>query len=326
MIDIKNALQDPLLHIGLGLLNQPTFGQGLASGFQSYQGATMQALQQKLMNEQLKQSQARNELGGIFAQQGNLVQTPEQKQAQLSSALAAAGEVPSAIQLLGDEPSKWINAGDRLIEIDSQGPTGQEVPIGAKPEALGQKRDRNAKLELSLADDYHRVSAPFIDVQSAYERVKTALKSATTSAASTLAAGTSFMKMLDPGSVVRESELGMALSATGAWDRATNYFYRLQNGGVLTKRQQDDFSNITDRIYEAALSVQKKVNDTYTNRAKNYGLNPENIVTNYNFRKLNNKANAGRNPGNNKTNAFKPIKRRRTERAASKPDLMDILR
>lgn len=142
----------------------------------------------------------------------------------------------------------------------------------------GNTAKRAVDLEMKLADDYRTQSKNFKDVSEAAKRVNSALATASTSPAATLAAATSFMKLLDPGSVVRESELGMALAATGALDRAANYFNTIQRGQVLTPNQVADFRNITNQVFSAAAQAQREVDADYTNRASQYQLNPANIV------------------------------------------------
>jgi len=143
-------------------------------------------------------------------------------------------------------------------------------------EAAKIKGDRDT--EMKIADDYRAQSKTFKEVSDAYKTINATLDKATTSAAATLAGATKFMKLLDPGSVVRESELGMALAATGAFDRATNYVNTLKFGKVLTKAQAADFKNITAQIYNAAQTQQKAIDANYTQQAKTYGLRPEMIV------------------------------------------------
>lgn len=143
-------------------------------------------------------------------------------------------------------------------------------------DAAGIQRDQAT--EMKLGDDYRAQSKDFKAVNDAYRQINSTLDKATTSPAATLAAATKFMKLLDPGSVVRESELGMALAATGVIDRATNYFNTLQSGKVLTKNQVQDFKNITQQIYGAAQSGQQALDANYRNQAKAYNLRPEMIV------------------------------------------------
>lgn len=140
---------------------------------------------------------------------------------------------------------------------------------------------RDQTIEMKLGDDYRAQSKNFKEVSDAYRQINSTLDKATTSPAATLAAATKFMKLLDPGSVVRESELGMALAATGVFDRATNYFNTLQSGKVLTPNQVADFKNITGQIYKAAQTGQQQIDASYTKQAQTYKLRPEMIVQDF---------------------------------------------
>ena len=137
---------------------------------------------------------------------------------------------------------------------------------------------RDQDTEMKLADDYRNQSKAFKETSDAYKQLNATLDKATTSPAATLAGATKFMKLLDPGSVVRESELGMALAATGVLDRASNYVQHLKLGKVLTPAQVADFKNITRQIYAAAQDGQRAIDGDYRNRAKTYGLRPEVII------------------------------------------------
>lgn len=133
-------------------------------------------------------------------------------------------------------------------------------------------------VEMKLSDDYRNQSKAFKEVADAHKQITATLDKAATSPAATLAAATKFMKLLDPGSVVRESELGMALAATGVIDRMTNYHNTLLRGKVLTPQQVQDFKNITSQIYQAAQQQQQQIDGNYRNQAKTYGLRPEMVV------------------------------------------------
>lgn len=146
----------------------------------------------------------------------------------------------------------------------------------ATRDAANTQRDQST--EMKLGDDWRSQSKDFKAVGDAYKQISATLDKSTTSPAATLAAATKFMKLLDPGSVVRESELGMALAATGVFDRATNYVNTLKYGKVLTANQAADFKNITNQIYGAAQAGQKQVDANYKRQAEAYKLRPEMIV------------------------------------------------
>lgn len=146
----------------------------------------------------------------------------------------------------------------------------------ATREAAGVKDRRDT--EMKLADDYRAQAKNYKDVEDAAARVKSALATATKSAPATLSAATSFMKLLDPGSVVRESELVMALQASGMLDRALNSFNILQNGKVLTKQQAEEFGKVTDTLLQAARQQQQKLDTHYRGTAERNGLRPEMVI------------------------------------------------
>lgn len=72
------------------------------------------------------------------------------------------------------------------------------------------------------------------------------------SPAGDLAAATKIMKILDPGSVVRESELGMAMAATGVEDKVKNYANMVITGEKLTPAQRKDFVELSNKLYNAS--------------------------------------------------------------------------
>lgn len=196
----------------------------------------------------------------------------------------------------------WANLGDKVQGIDELTNTaiGDGYAIGQSPDnaaSVGASyanaaatrsvaqatRDaaaiqRNQATEMKLGDDYRMQSKPFKEVSDAYRTISATLDKAATSPAATLAGATKFMKLLDPGSVVRESELGMALNATGVLDKWTNYHNVLASGRVLTKNQVADFKNITAQIYRAAQQGQQAIDQNYTRQAEAYGLRPDMIV------------------------------------------------
>lgn len=151
-----------------------------------------------------------------------------------------------------------------------------KIQADATRASANAKRDQDT--EMKLADDYRAQSKAFAESKSAHEQLTATLGSATTSPAATLAAATKFMKILDPGSVVRESELGMALAASGVIDRAMNYVSTLQSGQKLTATQAADFKKISGQMFQAAQRVQRDIDKDYQGKAKAYGLRPEMVT------------------------------------------------
>jgi hypothetical protein len=111
----------------------------------------------------------------------------------------------------------------------------------------------------------------------AYKRIRDSAKDP--SAAGDLAMIFNYMKLLDPGSVVRESEFATAQNAAGVPQRIRNVWNQLKAGERLAPEQRMDFVDRADRLYQGAAELQKARNDKYRKLAKDYGLEPTRIVT-----------------------------------------------
>jgi hypothetical protein len=88
---------------------------------------------------------------------------------------------------------------------------------------------------------------------------------------------TSFMKMLDPGSVVRETEFATARDTAGLYTRLENSLKKAENGQFLQPNQRTEFVNLAKQYLDSA---QKKAGEEKRQLAvvvKNYRLNPENV-------------------------------------------------
>jgi hypothetical protein len=116
----------------------------------------------------------------------------------------------------------------------------------------------------------------FSEVQGAYDIIKGALSNP--SGANDLAAATKFMKLLDPGSVVRESELGMAMAATGVVDRAQNYVQMMASGQKLTPQQRKDFLAAANQIYSAARQRYGESAQNMRTQAQKWELDPDAVA------------------------------------------------
>jgi hypothetical protein len=133
----------------------------------------------------------------------------------------------------------------------------------------GQKGfDNEMTLKKSFAAE--PVYKAYGEMQSAYGQINDSLKAA--SPAGDLAAATKFMKLLDPGSVVRESELGMAMAASGALDRATNYAQLRISGEKLTPTQREDFAKLSRELFSTATTAYNTKRGEFEQMGSAYGL------------------------------------------------------
>jgi hypothetical protein len=88
---------------------------------------------------------------------------------------------------------------------------------------------------------------------------------------------TSFMKMLDPGSVVRETEFATARDTAGLYTKLENTLKKAESGQFLQPSQRKEFVDLAKQYLDSA---QKKAGDEKRQLGsvvKNYRLNPENV-------------------------------------------------
>lgn len=114
------------------------------------------------------------------------------------------------------------------------------------------------------------------EVNTAYNQIKVATQRP--SPANDLAAATKFMKLLDPNSVVRESELNMAIAASGLYDRIANTGDRIIKGLPITASQRKDFFDAATQFYNIALDKKRAIDTQYTNIGIESNLNYKNVI------------------------------------------------
>ena len=133
----------------------------------------------------------------------------------------------------------------------------------------GQKGFEN-EMKLAGAFKGEPVYKAFDEMRGSFQQITTGLNQK--SPAGDLTAATKFMKLLDPGSVVRESELFLAMQATGALDRFTDVANKIISGTKLTEQQRADFRNVAEQLYNAAATSYNTKRDEYLQFGQSQGL------------------------------------------------------
>lgn len=88
----------------------------------------------------------------------------------------------------------------------------------------------------------------------------------------------SFMKMLDPGSVVREGEFATAQNSGGIPDRVINAYNKALSGERLNKKQREEFATQARNIYDTRKTRFDEISGEYRGYAEGYDLNPDRVV------------------------------------------------
>jgi hypothetical protein len=163
-------------------------------------------------------------------------------------------------QMMPEDTSDYKNYLKVKAEFDAKGipitfnqyqdiEANRKRPVTNVSVNTGQHGFENA---LKLRSDFRNepVYKAFEEVKAANNQIQQAAKMGTP--AGDLAAATKIMKILDPGSVVRESELGMAMAATGVEDRVRNYANMVITGEKLTPAQRKDFTTLGQQLYNVS--------------------------------------------------------------------------
>jgi len=88
---------------------------------------------------------------------------------------------------------------------------------------------------------------------------------------------TSFMKMLDPGSTVRESEFATARDTGGLLTSLENLLTKVQGGQFLTDTQRKTFVNLAKQYLDAAEKDGAKTKRSMEGIVNRLGLNPADV-------------------------------------------------
>ena len=174
--------------------------------------------------------------------------------AQTDQAKAAVAASRAAEKKSGAEASR--------AEAEARQMGAGVIPLDKRPEA-----------EAKFRKEYSDQTKGYQEVKSAYGRIL----SSEDSAVGDLSLIFGYMKMLDPGSVVREGEFATAQNAAGVPDRVLNLYNRVASGERLNKSQRQSFKGQADKLYKTAGTQEETVRNGIGRIATGYGLKTENI-------------------------------------------------
>jgi len=157
---------------------------------------------------------------------------------------------------------------DNIVKLRQSSASNVNVKVPVDM-TRGQEGFTN-EMKLSGAFKQEPIYKDFSDMKSAYGQVVSSLAQGTP--IGDVAGATKVMKLLDPGSVVRESELGIAMAAAGRMDRLQNYFSNMMTGQKLTPTQRDDFQSLSNELYAAAGQAYNKKRAEYEQFGNAYGF------------------------------------------------------
>lgn len=167
-----------------------------------------------------------------------------------------------------DWKSKDYDLNKQKVEIDrSKAATDKAKGAGEVASKLRQER---SGLPTTKATQ---------EISTAYNKIQAAAK--TPSAAGDLSLIFGYMKLLDPGSTVREGEFANAQNAAGIPDRIMNAYNNALKGERLNPDQRKDFIGQAGGLYKSHMAVQNQIDSQYRNLAKQAGVNPDDVILNF---------------------------------------------
>lgn len=168
----------------------------------------------------------------------------------------------------------WAKLNDGTLFNQRTGETmplgeGGEVPVDPK-DAFGFEKDLYSQYSAAPPVKLYQ------EVKSGYERVRTSAVQNTGAGDVGLIYG--YMKMLDPGSVVREGEFATAESTAGVPQQIVGLYNKLISGERLTPQQKAQFVQAAEGLYGETVSNLEGLNSQFSTRAQGWNVNPGNFI------------------------------------------------
>lgn len=154
----------------------------------------------------------------------------------------------------------------------------QTEPAQKRIEALGLTqlgKEQFGKIG-ATRKEFEMQSKDFKTVNDAMDRIMSSAKNP--SAAGDLSLIFNYMKVLDPGSTVREGEFATAQNSAGIDNKLRAKYNQIINGQRLAPEQRADFVNRAARLYESSLGGQKRLEGSFKDIGKESGFLPQRAI------------------------------------------------
>jgi len=192
----------------------------------------------------------------------------------LAQAAAMGGDYVEAAKILGEPKAKQfkqVDLGNAIAFMDDNLNIVKQIP----KQKEGKEVDTFGR-ENTLRSQYLDKTKDYTGIAQAYNKIEAAAKDP--SAAGDLSLIFGYMKILDPASVVRETEFANAQNAAGVPDRIRNLWNKALRGERLNDAQREDFVNSAKKLVVSQKGQLDSMNKTYMDIATAYQLDPTKII------------------------------------------------
>lgn len=215
---------------------------------------------------------------GVAAPKGD--QTPAQKIAALEDVLGPLSEQQKARALDVAPDAPLTDAGKLVADRENFiAQYGEGSPqVAAFDEAAGSGTV-DLSDEAGIRKEFTSLSGDFVKVRDAYKKIVLASKSE--SGPGDMSMVFNIMKMLDPGSTVREGEYATAKNTTGVPSRIINAYNAAVDGQFLTTEQRTQFVSEASNIMQSQLDSQRQLEKQFSGLAQRKKIDPQDVVLDF---------------------------------------------
>jgi hypothetical protein len=175
---------------------------------------------------------------------------------------------------------QWDATQKRFVAIPGYEEQQGRIAAARRPDVVIKPTDERLvrgqqfSNENTLRDEYTAQTANFRVITDAYKKIMTTADTG----AGDMSLLYQYVKLLDPGSVVRESEFATAAASGSFGDQIQGAAQRIATGKRLTPELKAQFRNEAQNIFDQQQSSANQTAEQYRRLAIDYGLDPMRVV------------------------------------------------
>lgn len=187
--------------------------------------------------------------------------------------------------ILAKTPSSFVTETGKLIAdkqaaIELFGQGSEQVKLmDAAIDSSSKGEAPDLSDTAGIRKEFTKLSGDFITMRDAIGKVAQA--GLNPSPAGDLSLIFNFMKIQDPGSVVRESEFATAQNATSLVGRLGAGAQRVVNGERMLPEQRQDFIDTANRLFQSQKRNQKALEQQFSGIAQRAGIDPQDVIIDF---------------------------------------------
>jgi hypothetical protein len=241
----------------------------------------------------ITEAEAKTDKAVADAESARAVADTAEEKAAADLKLAKAKADQADIQAKFEERNQ--NANLKKLALDSGLTSAQIDEVLVKTRKLGHEA-KKAALELKalektggvdpdkifgyeekLRKEWQTRKGQYTELKSTYGKIK--ISAASKNGPGDIALITGFMKMIDEGAIVRETDFALARDTGGLLQELKNQAGKLQSGAIFTldSKQRQEYVNLANQYLNAAEERANQEKKSLGYVVKKHNLNPENV-------------------------------------------------